>query len=80
MPCMQGVNVREELIESVKTLPSTFSKNLEVLNSDPVSKAIEYCTTFVKEGHTEEKVLLGLYSISDIGQNKFLHQETLFQF
>jgi hypothetical protein len=53
MPRMQGVNVREELVESAKTLPSTFSKILEVLNSDPVSKAIEYYTTCVKEGHTE---------------------------
>jgi hypothetical protein len=66
MPRMQGVNVREELIESAKSLPSTFIKILEALNSDPVSKAIEYYTTFVKECHTEEKVLLELYSISYI--------------
>lgn len=56
IPHMQGINVREELIESAKTLPSTFRKILEVLNSDPVSKATEYYTAFVKECHTEDKV------------------------
>lgn len=48
--------MREELIESAKTLPATFSKILEVLNSEPVSKAMEYYTTFVKDCHTENKV------------------------
>ncbi|XP_051203592.1 CDK5RAP3 protein homolog [Lolium perenne] len=52
---LQGVDVRQELIESAKTLPSTFSKILEVLTSDPVSLAVEYYTVFVKECHTEDK-------------------------
>lgn len=52
---LQGIDVREELVQSAKTLPSTFTKILGVLNSDPVSQAIEYYTTFVMDCHTEDK-------------------------
>uniref|UniRef100_A0A0E0A8V6 CDK5RAP3-like protein n=1 Tax=Oryza glumipatula TaxID=40148 RepID=A0A0E0A8V6_9ORYZ len=51
----QELGLQQELIESAKTLPSTFTKILEVLNSDPVSIATEYYTTFVRDCHTEDK-------------------------
>lgn len=63
--------MREELIESAKTLPSTFSKILEVLNSDPVSNAMEYYTTFVKDCHTEDKVQSGLCRTSHLLNNEY---------
>lgn len=72
---LQGVNVREELIESAKTLPSTFSKILEVLNSDPVSKAIEYYTTFVRECHSEDKVTSGLCRTFNVYKNFLLLED-----
>lgn len=62
--------MREELIESAKTLPSTFSKILEVLNSDPVSKAIEYYTAFDRDCHSEDKVGLGLCRMYELLNTK----------
>ena len=64
--------MREELIESAKTLPSTFSKILEVLNSDAVSNAMEYYTIFVKDCHTEDKVRSGLCRTYHILNTQFL--------
>jgi hypothetical protein len=71
--------VRQELIESAKTLPSTFSKILEVLTSDPVSQAVEYYTVFVKECHTEDKVVRHIQiEISDAECRKMCYTTLLY--
>lgn len=51
---LQGENVRLELLEMAKTLPSTFAEIVEILCGDSVQKVLGFYQIFVDHAHTEK--------------------------
>ncbi|KAH0907784.1 hypothetical protein HID58_039611 [Brassica napus] len=68
---LQGNNVRRELLETANSLPTTFAKILEVINSESVSGAMEYYSAYVKDVHTEKDkpARVVLENLKDIREN-----------
>ncbi|KAH9301672.1 hypothetical protein KI387_013255, partial [Taxus chinensis] len=65
---LKGKNIRVELLEVAKTLPTTFAKIVEILCGNTVNQALEYYQAFVEHARTEKgKVSVNvLASLRDI--------------